>query len=372
MSVDIYSSSPTDGLESEETQLLNLINEYRAQNGLPPIPPSKALTTVANRHAIDLAENIGQVTHAWSDAVYDSNNPNTWSAMWSAPQRFNTGYPGNGYENTVGYNGFDTPDLTAETALNQWKNSPLHNAVILNRGQWTDKQWNALGVGLYEGYGTLWFGEEIDPTGEPIRTGSDSAPPTLVPPSLPPTTIPNPPTLVPPSLPSVSIPNSPTPQPIDPLTGEVHRFWDESTQSHFFTASQAEFSDRLNNPSQYRYEGVEFETPSSNDSNAQPVYRYENEITGTYFYTLQSPDQITSNFPVLESDGIAFYAFAPDSSLPANSVPIHRFYNEGTSQQTGTPVHFFTGTESNKQNVIDNFPTFTYEGPGWYAFPVDL
>lgn len=360
MSVDIYSSSPTDGLESQETQLLNLVNEYRNQNGLPPIPPSKALTTVANRHAIDLAENIGQVTHTWSDAVYDNNNPNTWSAMWSAPQRFNTGYPGNGYENVVGYIGFDTPDMTAETALNQWKNSSLHNAVILNQGEWTDKEWNALGIGLYEGYGTLWFGEEIDPTGEPTFTGSNINP---VPP-LSPEAIPIP--ITPPP-----IPNPPTPQGIDPLTGEVHRFWDESTQSHFFTASQTEFSDRLNNPSQYRYEGVEFEVPSSNDSNAQPVYRYENEITGTYFYTLQSPEQITSNFPVLESDGIAFYAFAPDSSPPVNAVPIHRFYNEGTSQQTGTPVHFFTGTESNKQNVIDNFPTFTYEGPGWYAFPVD-
>ena len=272
MSVDIYSSFSTDGLESEEIQLLNLVNEYRAENGLPPIPPSKGLTTVANRHTIDLAENIGQVTHTWSDAVYDSSNSNTWSAMWSAPQRFNTGYPGNGYENIVGYGGFDTPDMTAETALEEWKNSPLHNDVILNQGQWTDRQWNALGVGLYEGYGALWFGEEIDPTGEPIRSDSDFAPPIPEPPRISPEPTPNPPIL----------------EPIDILTGEVHRFWDESTQSHFFTASQAEFSDRLNNPSQYRYEGLEFEVPSSNDSNAQPVYRYENEITGTYFYTLQS------------------------------------------------------------------------------------
>ena len=130
-------------------------------------------------------------------------------------------------------------------------------------------------IQLYKGYGTLWFGEEIDPTGEPIRTGSDFAPP------------------------------------IAPLTRQVHKFSDESTQSDFLRASQAEFSDRLNKPSQYWYEGIEFEVPSSKDSNTQLVYCYENEIADTYFYTLESPEQITSNFPVLESDGIAFCAFAP-------------------------------------------------------------
>src|SRR4028118_2246990 len=104
MTVDIYASSPQDGLESEEVKLINLINEYRAQNGLPSISKSKALTTVANRHVLDLAENLGQVTHSWSDSPYDRiNNP---QAIWDAPKRFKTNYPGIGYENVTGYGGF--------------------------------------------------------------------------------------------------------------------------------------------------------------------------------------------------------------------------------------------------------------------------
>jgi Ca2+-binding RTX toxin-like protein len=172
MTVNIYSNLPGDGFESEETKLYNLINEYRAQNGLAPIAASKALSTVANRHVQDLAENIGTLTHSWSDAVYDSNNPNTYPAMWTAPQRFNTGYSGYGYENAFG--GTGNYVATATDALQAWKNSPAHNAAILNQGIWQNLQWNALGVGIYKGYAVIWFGEQLDPTGTPelITTGN--------------------------------------------------------------------------------------------------------------------------------------------------------------------------------------------------------
>ncbi|MGB3192998.1 MAG: CAP domain-containing protein [Limnoraphis sp.] len=160
-----------DGMETKEIELYNLINEYRAENNLSSIPASKALTIVANRHVLDLGDNIGTVTHAWSDAPYSADDPNTWSNMWTAPERFDTGYPGNGYENVAGYSGFDTPTLTAEDAFDLWINSPSHNAVILNQGQWANREWNALGVGLYEGYGAIWFGEELDPTGTPRGLG---------------------------------------------------------------------------------------------------------------------------------------------------------------------------------------------------------
>ena len=338
MSVDIFSPSPLDGLESEELELLELVNEYRGQNGLPPITASKALTTVANRHVQDVAENL-QITindsrnpHSWSWGSYNSSDPSTYPNMWEAPQRLNTGYPGIGYENF-----FQTTAsaVDAEVALESWKNSPGHNNVILNQDIWSDRTWNAIGVGIYEGYAALWFGEEIDPTGQPTIEGSSTGGTTTT----------------------------------DPLTGEeVHRFWDAQTESHFFTASESEFSDRSSQPSRYRYEGIEFNALAPSTPGALPVYRFENEQTGTYFYTLQTPDEITDSFPVFDSDGIAFYAFSPNSSsIPADAIPIHRFYNEAASAAAGTPVHFFTGSEENKNNVIDNFPGFTYEGPGWYA-----
>ncbi|OKH30728.1 hypothetical protein NIES2119_30470 [[Phormidium ambiguum] IAM M-71] len=177
MTVNIYSNVPGDGFASEETKLYNLVNEYRAQNGLAPITASKALSTVANRHVLDLAENIGTLTHSWSDAPYDPSNSSTYSAMWSAPQRFNTGYVGNGYENAFGGSGSYIANAT--DALQAWKNSPAHNAVILNQGMWQNLQWNALGVGLYKGYAVLWFGQQPDTTGTPelITTSSSTSDP---------------------------------------------------------------------------------------------------------------------------------------------------------------------------------------------------
>ncbi|MDY6806780.1 MAG: CAP domain-containing protein [Cyanobacteriota bacterium] len=350
MSVDIFSPSLLDGLESEELELLELVNEYRGENGLPPITASKALTTVANRHVRDVAENL-EITfgdsrnpHSWSWGPYDSSDRSTYPNMWEAPQRLNTGYPGIGYENFF----LTTANsVDAEVALEAWKNSSGHNNVILNRDIWSDRDWNAIGVGIYEGYAALWFGEETDPTGLPTIEGSSTG----------------------------GGDGGSGGTMTDLLTGEeVHRFWDVQTESHFFTASQSEFSDRQSNPARYSYEGVEFEALAPSTSGALPVYRFENERTGTFFYTLQTPDEITGQFPVFESDGVAFYAFSPNSSngsIPASAVPIHRFYNEDASAAAGTPVHFFTGSEENKNNVIDNFPSFTYEGPGWYALSAD-
>ncbi|NEP57844.1 MAG: CAP domain-containing protein [Symploca sp. SIO2G7] len=150
-----------DGLESEEAKLHQLVNQYRAQNGLPPIPISPSLTLVANRHVRDLDENIGQLTHGWSNCFYSSSDSSTWPCMWEAPQRFGTPYPGNGYENAHG--GTGRYRASAESALRSWQGSNAHNNVILNRGIWQDRDWNALGIGIYRGYAVLWFGQEPDP-----------------------------------------------------------------------------------------------------------------------------------------------------------------------------------------------------------------
>jgi uncharacterized protein YkwD len=116
MTVNIYAPFADDGLEPEEQTLYNLVNQYRAQNGLAAIPISKALTLVANRHVHDLTSNIGTLTHSWSDASYSAS----YDAMWTAPQRFNTGYTGNGYENAY----MNSGGATANNALLGWQNSP--------------------------------------------------------------------------------------------------------------------------------------------------------------------------------------------------------------------------------------------------------
>ncbi|MGL5510523.1 MAG: hypothetical protein ACRDB1_12960 [Microcoleaceae cyanobacterium] len=158
---------------------------------------------------------------------------------------------------------------------------------------------------------------------------------------------------------------------VDGLTNEVMRFWDNQTQSHFFTTKTLEIREKLNNPSRYVNEGNEFDVPDIGTPGALPVYRYQNQNSQTYFYTFQPPSVITNEYPVFNDDGIAFYAFPSNQTIPEDAVPIFRFYNEGASNTSGTPIHFFTGSESNKQDVIDNYRTFKYEGSGWFAYPYD-
>lgn len=148
--------------------MAKLVNRYRANHDLPKIPLSKALTIVGNRHVRDLYKHDGLngSLHSWSDAPYDAKNPDTYPAMWEAPQRLKTGYPGNGYENAYGASGFP---VTPKGAFQAWKNSPPYNAVMLNEGIWANISWNALGIGIHKGFAVLWFGGESDPTGKPAQ-----------------------------------------------------------------------------------------------------------------------------------------------------------------------------------------------------------
>ena len=52
--------------------------------------------------------------------------------------------------------------MTANYALESWKKSSGHNAVIVNQGIWDDNKWNAIGIGLFKGFAVVWFGNEID------------------------------------------------------------------------------------------------------------------------------------------------------------------------------------------------------------------
>ena len=60
-----------DETSSPEKELFRIINEYRAQNNLPPIALSEPLSMVANRHLMDLNLNIKYLTHGWSNCPYD-------------------------------------------------------------------------------------------------------------------------------------------------------------------------------------------------------------------------------------------------------------------------------------------------------------
>jgi len=149
-----------DEVDTEETTLYNLINAYRAEKGLSAIALSPALSLVANRHVRDLQKNVGKLSHGWSNCAYDGGDSSTYPCMWDAPKRLGTSYPGKGYENA--YSSSNT--ATAVEALATWKQSPPHNDTILNQSIWQDITWQAIGIGMYQGYAVIWFGDEQDKT----------------------------------------------------------------------------------------------------------------------------------------------------------------------------------------------------------------
>lgn len=164
---DTTTTGGPEGCSADAIELINLVNEYRGENGLPAIPASPSLCEVSTLHVHDLSDNSphtqpgGCNLHSWSDQ-------GPWSAccytpdhaaaqcMWDKPTEL-TVYPGYGYENAA--SGVGSP----AHALELWKSSQGHNEVILNLGIWTNHPWLAIGADVYQGYSVLWFGEQADP-----------------------------------------------------------------------------------------------------------------------------------------------------------------------------------------------------------------
>lgn len=153
-------------LTKNEKELYKLMMEYRKSKKLSIIPLSKSLITVAQIHSRDLAQNHSNNdicnAHSWSNngawesCCYTSDHAKA-SCMWNKPKEL-TSYNYPGYE--IACVGNET--LSPLEALENWKTSKAHNNVIINGDIW-DSKWEAIGIGMYKGYATVWFGHYPDP-----------------------------------------------------------------------------------------------------------------------------------------------------------------------------------------------------------------
>ncbi|HEX3102772.1 MAG TPA: CAP domain-containing protein, partial [Pyrinomonadaceae bacterium] len=139
----------------DEQALYDLVIKYRAANGLPSVRLSPALSMVANRHIIDLVQNVKSFTHGWSNCPYDINDEKTWPCVSDSPKRLNSGYPGQAFETLFRT---ATGKATPAQALDTWKKSKLHNSIILNLDTFKNLPWDEVGVAMDNGYAVLWFG----------------------------------------------------------------------------------------------------------------------------------------------------------------------------------------------------------------------
>ncbi len=162
--------------DSEEIALLGLINAYRAENGAPPLALSQTMSVAAEQQSQDMATNdfLGHT---------GSNGSSYVDRLTAA------GYIDSGSASENVFAG----DETAAGAFGWWKNSPHHNATMLDPAN------VAIGIArannpnsTYKWYWTTTFGHTADALGcvggaAPVTDAAATATPTEV---LPPTPTP--------------------------------------------------------------------------------------------------------------------------------------------------------------------------------------
>jgi len=167
----VYAQEVDNCLTNEEMIFYELITAYRKQQGMPQIALSKSLTKVAKSHVSDLAYNhpdVGKCTmYSWSDqgkwkkCCFTDIKQNT--CMWDKPSEL-TSYLGKGYELVT----TTSAETSGHDAIQRWRNDPASSSLILNKGIWKDHDWKSIGIGILDGYLSVWVGDDKDPEGEAV------------------------------------------------------------------------------------------------------------------------------------------------------------------------------------------------------------
>lgn len=136
-----------DCADVEELAFLELINDYRHQNGKPALALTRTLSDASRHHSVSMANHN-----------YFSHDLTPEAVTWSQ-NMIDHGYA---YDTYLGEN-IAAGYATAFDTFLQWQNSPSHNANMLN-GNFT-----AIGIGRAFGsdstYGWYWttvFGGVVD------------------------------------------------------------------------------------------------------------------------------------------------------------------------------------------------------------------
>ncbi len=129
--------------KSLERHTLQLVNNYRKQNGLPPLQHHAGLTQIARGHSNFMASNNNNFKLEGKKISHYGFQ----SRSRYAQERHGLGSVA---ENVAA--GWGTGQKGVRGALKGWKNSPGHNRTMLG------KQWEVSGVGIRaDENGELWF-----------------------------------------------------------------------------------------------------------------------------------------------------------------------------------------------------------------------
>lgn len=151
------------------------------------------------------------------------------------------------------------------------------------------------------------------------------------------------------------------PQGCDSTCSPLHRFYNIQNGSHFYTDSEDETYQVMQETGTYRYEGIDSFVSSVQGPGMLPVHRFYDFLNGTHFYTTNQQEATLINdteYNTYHYEGIAYYA---NTSPSPNMVPVYRFYDFINGS------HFYT-TNQQEATTINNteYNTYRYEGISYY------
>lgn len=143
----------------------------------------------------------------------------------------------------------------------------------------------------------------------------------------------------------------------------IYRFFNESTGSHFYTASAEERDSIILSGGPLNYEGVGFGSASSNVSASEliDVHRFFNTKTGTHFFTANEPEVefVRGSNTDMNYEGVAYQALQ-DADSAENAAGLHRFFNSNTG------AHFYTASDD-EALAVQQLAGMNYEGIAYYV-----
>jgi hypothetical protein len=122
----------------------------------------------------------------------------------------------------------------------------------------------------------------------------------------------------------------------------------------------------LENPTDYRSEGTAFYAHSTQIENTTPVYRFYNKTNGDHFYTISETEKnnLINSMPSYAFEGVVFYTY---QSAVDNSAPVYRFLNKTNGD------HFYTINETERTYVQNNLSSiYLYEGIAFYSLKTQI
>ncbi|AOW12007.1 hypothetical protein LPB072_03195 [Hydrogenophaga crassostreae] len=145
-----------------------------------------------------------------------------------------------------------------------------------------------------------------------------------------------------------------------PLYRPVVRF--RTPSGYFYTASPAEIATITSQQPTWIREGTAMHGSSESNWGLSPVYRFRNNATGSYIYTISPTekqaivDNLSATFTL---DGAAWYS---SSSAGSGFSPVYRFRNILNGS------YLWTGSEAEKEAIVANYSAiFAFEGVAFHT-----